>query len=126
MAIAAFLETEDRDLALFEGDLVLITDARAVSQRVENRFRFFLGEWFLDLREGVPYFTEILIKGPDVRVIRQLFLRVITETPGMSDVLEFDMQYDSAARALFYQWEGITDSGDPVSGDNAFIVTEGG
>ena len=124
MAIAAFLETEDRDLALFEGDLVLITDARVVGQRVENRFRFFLGEWFLDLREGIPYFTEVLIKGPDIRIIRQLFLRVVTTTPGMSDVGEFDMQYDPATRTLFYQWQGITDAGDPVSGDNAFIVTE--
>lgn len=124
MAIAAFLETEDRDFALFEGGLVLIRDARAIAQRVENRFRFFLGEWFLDLREGVPYFQEILVKGPNVKVVRQIFLKVITTTPGMADVLEFDMQYDPTTRSLFYQWEGITDDGDPVSGDNAFVVTE--
>ncbi len=124
MAIVAFLETEDRDLALFEGNLVLCRDARAVAQRVENRFRFFLGEWFLDLREGIPYFQVILVKGPDVKVIRQIFLKVVTETPGMADVLDFDMQFDSATRTLFYQWSGITDDGDPVNGDNAFIVTE--
>lgn len=124
MAIAAFLETEDRDFALFEGNLVLVRDARAIAQKVENRFRFFLGEWFLDLREGIPYFTEVLIKGPDVRVIRQLFLKVVTSTPGMADVTSFNMSYDPSTRTLFYQWEGLTDSGDPVSGDNAFVVTE--
>lgn len=124
MAIAAFLETEDRDFALFEGNLVLVRDARAIAQKVENRFRFFLGEWFLDLREGVPYFQDVLIKGPNIGIIRQLFLKVITTTPGMRDVVEFDMQYDSTLRTLYYQWSGITDDGDPVSGDNAFVVTE--
>lgn len=124
MAIAAFLETEDRDFALFEGNLILVRDARAIAQKVENRFRFFLGEWFLDLREGVPYFQQILVKGPSIKVVRQLFLKVITTTPGMSDVIDFDMQYDGTTRTLFYQWSGITDTGDPVSGDNAFVVTE--
>ena len=125
MVIAAFLETEDRDFALYEGNLVLVRDARAIAQRVENRFRFFLGEWFLDLREGVPYFQEILIKCPDVKVVRQIFLGVITTTPGMADVLDFDMQYDPTSRTLYYQWSGITDSGSPVTGNNAFVVTEG-
>lgn len=124
MAIAAFLETEDRDFALFEGNLVLVRDARAISQRVENRFRFFLGEWFLDLREGVPYFTQILIKGPDINIVRQIFSRVVTTTPGMGDLLSFDMEYDPTTRTLTYQWVGVTDTGDPVTGDNAFIVTE--
>lgn len=124
MAIAAFLETEDRDFALFEGNLVLVRDARAIAQKVENRFRFFLGEWFLDLREGIPYFQDVLIKGPDVAVIRQLFLKVVTSTPGMADVVSFTMEYEPSSRTLFYAWEGITDSGDPVSGDNAFVVTE--
>jgi hypothetical protein len=124
MAIVAFLETEDRDFALFEGNLILVGDARVIAQRVENRFRFFLGEWFLDVREGVPYWELVLIKGPNIGIIRQLFLKVIVETPGMADVLEFDMQYDPTLRTLYYQWEGITDDGDPVSGDNAFVVTE--
>ena len=122
--ITAFLETEDRDFALFEGNLVLCRDARAISQKVENRFRFFLGEWFLDTREGVPYFQQILVKAPSVQVIRQLFLKVITTTPGISDVVDFNMQYDGAERTLFYQWTGTTDAGDPISGDNAFVVTE--
>ncbi len=122
--ITAFLETEDRDFALFEGDLVLCRDARAVAQHVENRFRFFLGEWFLDLREGVPYFQIVLVKGPNIPVIRQLFMKVITTTPGMADVVNFDMTYDAKERTLYYQWQGTTDAGDPVSGDNAFVVTE--
>ncbi len=124
MAISAFLETVDRDFAMYEGGLVLVRDARAIAQKVENRFRFFLGEWFLDLREGVPYLQDILIKGPSIGVIRQLFLKVVTSTPGMADVVDFDMQYDAPSRTLFYQWTGITDDGDPVSGDNAFVVTE--
>lgn len=124
MAIAAFLETEDRDFALFEGNLVLVRDARAITQKVENRFRFFLGEWFLDIREGVPYFQQILIKGPSIKVVRQLFLKVITTTPGMADVIDFDMQYNGTTRTLSYQWSGITDTGDPVNGNNAFVVTE--
>ncbi len=124
MAITGFLETEDRDFALFEGNLVLCRDARVITQRVENRFRFFLGEWFLDLREGVPYFQEILVKGPNVKVIRQIFLKVITTTPGMADVANFEMSYEASTRTLFYQWEGVTDTGDPVNGDNAFVVTE--
>jgi hypothetical protein len=126
MGISAFLETVDRDLALSDGSLVLIraeTDARVITQRIENRFRFFLGEWFLDTREGVPYFQEVLIKNPDIEVLKRLFSNVIATTPGVAEVTDIVMSYEPSTRTLSYAWAAETDTGVLVSGTNAFVVT---
>lgn len=43
---------------------VLTSDlAKEVAQRLTVAFNFFRGEWFLDTREGLPYYEEIIKKG---------------------------------------------------------------
>lgn len=67
--------------------------------KLRNRFLFFRGEWFLDKREGVPYFELILIKNPNVSVIKRVFQEVIFSAgPGLVDTADVDVIYDSGAR----------------------------
>ncbi len=70
------------------GQEVLISDmVPAVTQRLRVRFEFFLGEWFLDLSEGTPYYEHILVKAPSDRAIRTIFGSVIRKTEGVSELV---------------------------------------
>jgi hypothetical protein len=64
-------------------NLVLISGAEYALQKVKARLHFFLGTWFLDTREGVPYYRDILIKNPNLNVARSLFRSVIQSVPGV-------------------------------------------
>lgn len=97
------------------GDLrfppVIIFGGEAVAQRVRVRFKWFLGEWFLDQRLGVPYFQDILIKNPDPILISFIFKKVLTTTPGVASVSTFNATLDAATRTLTVSFEATLDSG---------------
>lgn len=95
-----------RDLALdpATGDLALpvqlITGADCVAQRLRIRLRFWLGEWFLDQRLGIPYVRSVLVKNPDLVLIRSIFRRVILSTPGVARLDSLVLTHDRAGRRL--------------------------
>lgn len=71
-------------------DAVHLTDLGAVVvQRLQARFHFFRGEWFLNLDEGTPWFESILVKAPSDSVIRSVLGQVITSTPGVASLSSF-------------------------------------
>lgn len=80
------------DLALEdEGTEVVLSELAAeVAQRLHVRFKFFRGEWFLDLDEGTPYYQMILVKAPQDSVIRGVFGSLIRGTEGVADLILFD------------------------------------
>jgi hypothetical protein len=115
----------DGDLDLSAGDLVWLTGAPAVRQKVASRFKFFLGEWFLDQRQGVPYYRHIFVKNPVLAVIRLVFRRVLLRTPGIISVPTFDLEFDRATRKLFFRFEAMSEANEPIvvqPNDRAFIV----
>lgn len=80
--------------------VVLVTGADAIAQRLAIRFKFWLGEWFLDTRQGVPYIERILVANPDLSLIRTIFRKVIVTTPGVKKVDDLEMTIDKSARRL--------------------------
>lgn len=124
--IVAILETLDHDMALVNGDLFLCSDERVVSQLVEARLRLFLGEWFLDLREGIPYFEQVFIKNPDMTVVRSLLSKVVTDTPGVKDLLEASFTFDREERILYYDIRILSDLDAEFSLNGPFILKDFG
>jgi hypothetical protein len=88
------------DLVIENADLVLTTGSDAVRQHLLQRLRTFMGEWFLNLDAGLPYFQNILIKDPNLNAIDGVIKNVIIDTPGVLELLSFDMNYDSSTQAL--------------------------
>jgi hypothetical protein len=105
------------DLYLDEtGDLAVVTGADAVVQDLRSRLRFFLGEWFLDQREGVPYFREVFgVKRPSPLALSSMFRRVVQETAGISQVVELSAVWDSAARHLAIEFAAVLEDGGIVT-----------
>lgn len=113
------------DIALGDdGDFAFVDGSRHVLQTILARFRFFLGEWFLDTREGVPYYRDILIKNPDRSVVRSVFMQVLETTPGVLSVLSFDIVYDERERTIRFSFEVQSTDGvvTVTPGDDAFVV----
>ena len=88
------------DIAVTTFDLSLTGSADQVAQRLRTRLRLFLGEWFLDLDAGVPWFDEILGKHLDLRRTEAILRHEILSTPEVLDIIDFSVEYDPKARAL--------------------------
>lgn len=110
--------------ALFDdsGNLVLATGDDAIRQQMMIRFRFALGEWFLDTRQGVPYFSEILIKNPNLTRVRGIFRQLILTTPGIESIESFSLGLDSAVRKLVLRFSARKSDGEILEFDDAFII----
>jgi hypothetical protein len=52
---STFKETEDRDLAIENGDFVLLEDQDAIQQQLGTTLRLNKNDWFLDLDEGLRW-----------------------------------------------------------------------
>ena len=113
------------DLAI---PVVLLTGIDAVAQNLRERFQFFLGEWFLDTREGVPYYRDVLIKNPDIGVVRSIFRRIILDTQDIASLRQLTIQLDATTRIMTAEFIAVLVDGtvlDTTKLDAPFIITIG-
>jgi hypothetical protein len=123
--MSGFKMTTAGDLDLSTGGLVLTRNrADLVAQKLRNKLLFFLGEWFLDTRLGVPYFQSILVKNPDVATVRQILVTAISSTPGVVQVFDVNLEIDRRVRELTFSFKAKVDNGAIVAGGTGdpFIV----
>lgn len=99
------------DLAIENGDLVIIDGVDAVAQNIEVRLRFFKEEWFLDTRLGMPYYEKILGKKPRLNLLKSIFRKAILTTPGMIRIDDFQIDYEGVERKINVSFTGHSTSG---------------
>jgi len=129
MSLFRVIPQGDLDLVLNpetgKRELLIITGAAYVRQKIATRFKFFLGEWFLDQREGVPYFREIFVKNPDIDIVRAIFRRVLTSVVEVSTITRFDLAYDPVTRTLSFDFAVTLRTGEELvvtPSDRLFII----
>jgi hypothetical protein len=127
MAVFRVIPAGDLALTPDETQLQIIEGVAAVRQKLASRFRMFLGEWFLDQRQGVPYYRDILIKNPNLGVIRSVFRKVILTTPGVLGITAFTLALDRLNRILSFDFICQATDGPIIvsSDDRDFIVNVG-
>jgi hypothetical protein len=106
--------TADHDIEIDEatGDLVLVDGVDAIAQDCDVRLKFFLGEWYLDTRLGVPYYQQILGQKPRLTAVKGIFRKAILSTPGIRSFLEpLEITFDGPTRTL-----GVSFRADTVEG----------
>jgi hypothetical protein len=123
--VASFAQTGDNDLFFENGRLRLIRGAEEKAQKIRNRLQLFRGEWFLDVRVGVPYFASVFIKAPDLELVKRIFRRAIMSVEGVADVLDVVVKLNPD-RSLDYAFRAVDDEGTEISGGagQPFIVRE--
>ena len=118
------------DLQLDAGQIVLLENSEtvpnveAVVQELRQKLHFFKSEWFLDMREGIPYFKEVFKKNPDKDIMRGIFRDVILGTNGVETVETLDIVIGSDRRAQLNFEGGMADGGRLSSKDFPPLIVE--
>lgn len=118
-----------QDLLIVNGDLVLTSDVNplgtnAVLQDVLQRLRSFLGEWFLDNSQGVPWLQQILVKGPTQAGIDAILQNTILATPGVQTLLNYQSDFDASQRTFAVSFTARTSQGT-VTYTNTLLAIQG-
>lgn len=94
-----------------------------VGQAILTRLKLIAGEWFLNVREGTPYFGQIL--GENTRPLYDQAIRErILGTPNVLSILEYQSILDANSRKLSVQASVLT-AFQPSSPALAGSVTAG-
>lgn len=116
------LDAPFNDLAVENGEIVLVTSDEAIEQHLRIRLRQFLGEWFLDTREGVPYFRDVFVKNPNPAVLKSIFRQTIENTPGVSSVDEVKIDLNRATRSAALTFRATLDTGATLDFSEPFVI----
>lgn len=108
------------DLKIVDGDLQLTSDANpqgtdSVIQFTMQRLRLFLGEWFMNTQDGVPWYQQILVKNADKATVDGLLRDCILATPGVTALLSFQSTQDRSKRIMTVSFTILTAMGKRLS-----------
>lgn len=87
-----------------DGDIVtsryhFLTGKAATANGVMHRLKMFLGEFFLDVSDGTPWFQSILGKSPQDEAEISLKQRILTH-PNVVGITDFKFTSDSSIRSI--------------------------
>lgn len=97
-----YLDPETNDIVLDDNFNLRITttDAEELSQLITTRLQTYSGEAFSNRAIGIPYFEQVLIKNPNLPLIRSIIAAEVASIPGVRDVLRVDLTLDKLNRKL--------------------------
>ena|ERR1700761_9353271 len=105
---------ENGDWLIENGDIQLIGDDPAIVQAVTIALRFSMGEWFLNLVAGIPYFANAVVDTPilgtknfDPNLLRSIFLDAISGVEGITEVTSLVLTQPTR-RSLQVTWEATS------------------
>ncbi len=111
----------DNDIFVSNGRIAIVTDGQQVVQSVRTRLQFYLGEWFLDLNAGTPWYQEIFVKPINLGNIESILKTRIINTPELSTITEFSMELeDPTSRILKVSFSAETEFGS-INTEEFFI-----
>ena len=80
-------------------------------QLVKCKLLTVLGEWKANPTLGLPWFSDIMVKGADLSLIEGLILSCIKNTDHVVDVLSINLTLDKQNRILNVTFEAMSDWG---------------
>lgn len=106
------LDPITNDLVFSDFDFSLVDEVSQIMQNLAIRLRFILGEWFLDITQGVPYFEFFFIKAPNLIQIESILKQEIVETRGILEIVSFESNYESKRRIFTVRFSARSISGE--------------
>lgn len=84
------------------GNLLVVDGLEDVRQRVLMRLRWWIGQWFLQVRDGVPYRPEIFQRSTSVGLAAAVVSDQIKRVPGVTSVRNVIASIDPVSRLMQY------------------------
>ena len=75
----------------------------SIRQRVAQRVRFFLGEWFLNQAVGTPYYRSVFIRPLSPGLALSAVAHAIRSVEGVARVSNVEGEVDDATRTLQFR-----------------------
>ena len=92
-----------------EGSASVNSEIDSIEQSLRQRLNSFAGDYFLNLREGIPYFQQVLRKNPDPIIVDSIFKKAIINTKGINKLTSFNLDIDNSTRELNLTFKAETD-----------------
>lgn len=89
------------DILIKNTDILLVDNAERIAQQILITLRFWFGEWFLDVTQGVPYLEHVLVKTPNLNHVRQIIIEQILSVAGVESVQSIELDFDRLNRRLY-------------------------
>lgn len=93
------------DIILQDGDINITDDGdilveSSIIQAIEVRLRWLFGEWRFNPDNGLPYLEEVLVKNPDIEMIRTHIRTQAMLVDGVEDVNVTDITIANRSAAI--------------------------
>ena len=97
----AYGTPSENDLIVSDtGDLGVVDGGQEIGQLILMRLRWFLGEWFLDTTQGVPWRQQVLGQTSLTPEAEQRLQNTILSTPGVQQIAQWQASVDARQRVL--------------------------
>lgn len=114
------LLTPGGEIDLTNGKMSLVTGADGVGQKVKLKISSFVGDWFLNLLFGIPYWGSVFRHGVNEGDLTQIYGEAVTSTRGVASLDELVIALpESGNRSM-----GVTIDITTKTGEQINIVTE--
>lgn len=99
------------DFRIVDGQMVLVRGEDAIVQQIITSLKAELGEWFLNVNFGIPYFSAtgskndnldngILGSNYDKSIVQSYITRAVLDVPGVISVVDLEVQKLNTANSL--------------------------
>jgi hypothetical protein len=112
----------DLQLSADGRELVLTRGAAMSLQQIRVGAQIWAGTISWDPDAGLPMIGTILVKGPDFRVITQIFRGFLLATAGVQSVDELTVELDRATRHLVVRFRVTCEDGESALDEVQFAI----
>lgn len=110
------LQLTNQDLTIVDNGLVILSSPLLeTAQRLGTKFRFFLGEWFLNTAAGVDYLGKVLVKNPNLTTVSSIFRKIIATDEGIDATKPITVLPSLNGRTLMISYNAVTISGEVLN-----------
>jgi hypothetical protein len=103
-------------------EIVLTRGAAMALQQIRAGAQVWTGTIAWDPDAGLPMLGTILVKGPDLRVITQIFRQFLAATSGVVSVDECTVQLERATRRLTVRFRVTCEDGESAADEVSFAI----
>jgi len=103
---------ETGDWKIEKGKVKFVSGQDEIKQILTVRFKTFLGEWFLDIRKGRPWFSKVFKKNPNPAEVEAMAIDTIVSSPGVTGIVSLNLEVEKVTRKLKIDFEATTIDGN--------------